>query len=319
LEGRGLKIPPPEGQAERRRWWLLRLLPLLVCASSLGTDLSRGQVDVLMLAAIALGLYLATKGGDFKAGLCLAFAGAIKLFPFTLLLYPVWRRQWRMFVGATTGLLVALAILPAVALGPRRTVDLYRVWVTVLATPALGHGTDTSREHELTGMTGTDNQALLAAIHNWTYYHLPREQRPVTAAPRERHCVYAIGLLMLAGICATLGIRRHDSPQELLVIAGLLIGFALVVNPVAHNFYYLLMLPLVAALLDRGLASGVCRVSDWKLLLPVAVFMLTDLLARLPSIGPSLRDLGVPLLSLIYLMWSGAMVLVKRKNSTAGA
>src|ERR1700734_3301241 len=61
LERRCLKTPPPEGQVERRRWWLLRLLPLLVCASSLGTELSRGQMDVLMLTAIALGLYLATK------------------------------------------------------------------------------------------------------------------------------------------------------------------------------------------------------------------------------------------------------------------
>jgi alpha-1,2-mannosyltransferase len=317
LEGRGLKNPPPERQAERRRWWLLRLLPLLICAGSLGTDLSRGQVDILMLAAIALGLYLAAKGKGFKAGLCFSFPAAIKLFPVTLLFFPVWRRRWRMFAGATAGLLMALVILPAVALGPKRTIDLYRVWFTVLASPALGHGTDTSRERELTGMTGTDNQSLLAAIHNWRYYSLPRGQRPETAAPWERHCVDVIGALMLAGMVSTFGIRRNDSCTELLIIAGLLIGLALVVNPVAHNFYYLLMLPLVAALLDQGLSQEAGRVTNWKLLLPVFVFMMIDFMTRMPAIGPVMRDLGAPLLSLIYLMWGGAMVLSRRKDSAA--
>jgi hypothetical protein len=303
LEGRNLKDPPPERQPERRRWWLLRLLPLLVCAGSLGTDLSRGQVDVLMLAAIALGIYLAAKGDGFKAGLCFAFPGAIKLFPFTLLLYPAWRRQRRMIAGVTTGLLVVLVIIPGVVSGPKRTVELYQVWVQVLAGPALGHGTDTSRQRELTGMNYTDNQSLLAAIHNWKYHNLPRVQRPAEAAPWERHCVYAIGVLMLAGICATMGFRRHDSRRELLIITGLLIGFALVVNPVAHNFYYLLMLPLIAALLDQGLPLEPGRAADWKLLLPIFVFVLIDFMGAMPVLGPFLKDLGLPLLSLIYLMW----------------
>src|SRR5471030_2512999 len=107
-----------------------------------------------------------------------------------------------MIAGVTTGLLVVLVIIPGVVSGPKRTVELYQVWVQVLAGPALGHGTDTSRQRELTGMNYTDNQSLLAAIHNWKYHNLPRVQRPAKAAPWERHCVYAIGLLMLAWICA---------------------------------------------------------------------------------------------------------------------
>lgn len=303
--------PPPVGLRERRRWWWLRTLPLLVCAGSLGTDLSRGQVDVVMLAAMAFALYLAAAGRQFKAGFWLSLPATIKLFPVLLIIHPIWRRSWRMVAGAIAGLVLALAILPAAVLGPTRTTDLYRVWIQVLAKPALGQGTDTSRIQELTGMAGTDNQSLLAFIHNWRYHDLPRSQRPQQAPPVERYTAYAIGAVILFGVVLAMGFRRPDSPRDLLIIAGLLIGAALVVNPVAHNYYFLLLLPLVAALLDYGLADPAGLASDPKTLLVVAVFTVIDLVARFPVIGPWLRDCGLPLLSVVGIMWMGAMVLRK--------
>jgi hypothetical protein len=312
LERRSLRDGPPAEPRERRRWWWLRTLPLLVCAGSLGTDLSRGQVDVLMLAAMAFGIYLAAAGRDFKAGFWLSLPATVKLFPVLLIIYPVWRRRWRMIAGVVAGMILALAILPAVALGPSRTIELYRVWFQVLAKPALGKGADTSRARELTGMAGTDNQSVLAFIHNWRYHNVPRPQRPPQAPPVERYFAYAIGALLLLGVVLAMGARRPDSPRDLLIIAGLLIGVALVVNPVSHNYYFLLLLPLVAGLLDRGLEDTAGRGADLKTLLVVAVFMLTDMVARLPAIGPWLRDFGLPLLSLVGMMAAGAMALRKQ-------
>jgi len=88
-----------------------------------------------------------------------------------------------------------------------------------------------------------------------------------------------------------------------------------VVSPIVHNFYHLLMLPLIAALLDQGLAREPGGATDWKLLLPVFVFVTIDFMAAIPGIGPLLRDLGAPLLSLVYLMWAGATVLNKAKHN----
>ena len=317
LEGFGLREPPPIEPGQRRRWWALRTLPLLVCVASLGTDLSRGQVDVAMLASIAFGLYLATSSREFKAGICLSFPATVKLFPPLLLLYPIWRRRWWMTIGVLAGLILALVIIPGVALGPKRTAELYRLWVQVLARPALGQGFDTSRARELTAMGATDNQSLLAFIHNWRYHGLPRNQRPPEAAPGDRYAVYVIGALMLLGIGAVSGVRRRDKPHELLIIAGLLIGLTFVVSPIVHNYYYLVLLPLVAALLERGLGDGSSRLKDTKLLVVLVIFMATDILARLPVIGSHLRDLGVPLLSMIGMMWAGAMALLKGDGSAA--
>jgi alpha-1,2-mannosyltransferase len=310
LDGTTLRTPLPLEQKARRRWWALRWWPLLICAGSVGTELSRGQVDVLMLAAIALGLYMAAARKEIKAGLLFAFPATVKLVPPFLLLYPIWRRRWRMAAGVVLGLVLALLVLPAAAMGPRRTSELYREWVEVLAKPALGHGTDTSRARELTGMGSTDNQSLLAFIHNWRYHSLPHRERPVEAAPSERYEAYVAGALMLVGILLAAGTRRHDSSRELVLTNGLLVALSLVVSPIVHNFYYLLMMPLVTVLLERGL-GGETRTLNWSWLSPLLIFMVIDLAARLPGIGPWLRDAGFPCLSLVYVMGSAAVALVK--------
>ncbi|MDR3458319.1 MAG: glycosyltransferase family 87 protein [Verrucomicrobiae bacterium] len=309
LEGAKLHTPPPEDALARRRWWWRRLLPLAVCAGSLATDLSRGQADILMLTAIALGVYLISTRANFKAGLCFAFPATVKLFPPLLLAYPFIRRQWNMALGVVAGLFILLAVLPLATLGPKRTTELYQCWIEVLAKPALGHGTDTSRLRELTGMGSTDNQSLLATLHNWTHHSLPRDQRPAEAAPWERNTVYAVGALMIIATLCVTGFRRTDSPHELLAITGLLVGIALVASPIVHNFYYLLMLPLVSVLIDLGLPQGNQSKMNWKLLLPVVVFMLGDLLARLPGIGRMLRDNGVTTVSLLWLLAAGTVFL----------
>jgi len=316
LEGSGLKDPPPDEQRPRRRWWLLRTLPLLVCAGSLGTDLSRGQVDVLMLAAMSFAIYLAAAGREGTAGFWLSLSAAVKLFPVLLLIYPVWQQRWRMMIGAVAGIVLAIAIVPGVALGPTQSIQLYRSWVRVLAKPALGLGADTSRTRELTGMSGTDNQSLLSFIHNWRYHDLPRSQRPTVAPSVERYTAYAIGALILLGVILAIGTQRRDAPRHLLISTGLLMGVALIVNPVSHNEYFLLLLPLVTGLLDRGLQAPARPgfVPDGKAFFIVMAFMLTDLAARLPGIGPWLRELGVPLLSLTAMMAVGAMALRRQSQ-----
>ena len=314
LDGSKLSQPPASDAGGRRRWWWLRTLPLLICAGSLGTDLSRGQVDVLMLAAIAGGLYLINRRRDFAGGICLSFPATVKLFPPFLLLYPFWRRRWLMSLGVVSGLILALAIIPAIALGPKHTLELYGNWVDVLAKPALGQGTDTSRAKELTGMTATDNQSLLAFIHNWKYLRLPRAERPPEAAQIERYTVYGIGTLMLIGTGIASGIRREDKPQDLLIIAGILIGLAFVVSPIVHNYYYLELLPLVTALVNLCLAEETPVKA--KLRGVLLIFMLSDMLARLPGIGNHLRDVGVPLLSMVTMMGAGAWVLLRNDGSS---
>jgi hypothetical protein len=115
---------------------------------------------------------------------------------------------------------------------------------------------------------------------------------------------------MLVGILLAAGTRRHDSSRELVLTNGLLVALSLVVSPIVHNFYYLLMLPLVAVLFERGL-GGETWTLDWSWLSPLLIFMVIDLAARLPGIGPWLRDAGLPFLSLVSVMAAAAVALVR--------
>jgi hypothetical protein len=272
-----------------------------------------------MLAAIALGLYLATSQREFASGFCLAFPATVKLFPALVLLYPLWRRRWRMSAGVFAGLIFFLALLPAAVLGPRKTVELYQTLSRVLVKPALGHGDDKTRSNELTAMNNTDNQSLLAGIHNWTHHDLPRRKRPEDASPLARRAVYATGIVLLAGVAWAMRFRRTDSPLDLLLSTGLLLGASLVISPVAHNYYYLLMLPLIAALVDYGMPTNPVGAWQMRIMVPLAVFMAIDFVARLPVAGEVLRDWGAPLLSLILIMATGAVVLLRPSKNAAKA
>ena len=317
LDGTNFGAPPPLETAARRRWWLMRTLPLLACAGSLITDLSRGQSDILMLAAISLGLYFAARAREFSSGLLLAIPAAIKLFPVLLLIYPFWRRRWKMILGGFGGLVLFFIVIPVAALGPQRTVDVYGKWIEVLAKPGLGIGTDTSRGRELTYMNGTDNQSLLAFFHNWRYHDLRRDKRPPKALPSDRLAVYVIGAVMLLSVAFITGFRRTDAPRDLLFVSGLFIGLALVVSPVVHNYYYLLLLPVITALLDRSLESGLRRTAVFGLASVSIAFTLIDILARMPSIGHWLRDVGAPLLSVIALLSAASFVMLRPAAAAA--
>lgn len=308
LRATSWRAPPPLDPGQRRNWWWLRLAPFGLCLVSIGTDLSRGQVDLLMLFAISAALYLAVRRRDWLAGVVAFQPAAIKLFPPFILLLPLWWRRWRFAAGMLLGLILALAVVPIAALGPVRTVEAYHTWFDVLARPSLGGANDTSRAAELTNINATDNQSLLAFVHNWSFRQLPRQQRPLQASPNARVTVYCVGGLMLLGLASAFGLRRRESPRELLLMTGILIGMSFVVSPVVHNYYYLMIMPLLSGAVDSLLESR--RLAEKRLILAgLLIFMATDILARLPAIGPALRDLGAPLLSLMLLMAIGAVLL----------
>jgi len=309
LERRKWTAGPPIEIGRRRRWWALRGIPPLACVASIDTDLSRGQTDLVMLAGIAIALYLAFRNRKISAGIFLALPAAIKLFPAVLLAYAAWRRSGRMMVGYILGLSLLFAVLPLATFGFSRTIELYRTWANVVVKPGLGHRSEATRAEELS-MTTMDNQSLLAVIHNWRHYDLPRDQRPFEAAAPARLATYFISLLTIISI-GIISLRRlESSPRNDLILVGLLMGWSFIVAPVARNAYFLLLLPLLAALVDYKLPKLIYNFRDLRLSTAVVVFMVIDLVVRVPGFGGWLRDLGLPLLSVVCLMAAGAVVLL---------
>ena len=82
------------------RWWALRMIPVLVCLPSIGRTLSRGQTNLTVLMLFCGMAALIFYRRAWLAGALLGIAASIKLFPGYMILYPVWRRNWRCVAGA---------------------------------------------------------------------------------------------------------------------------------------------------------------------------------------------------------------------------
>ncbi|MFL5243237.1 MAG: glycosyltransferase family 87 protein [Gemmataceae bacterium] len=291
-----------------RRWWALRVLPVLACLPPIGSDLVRGQANLLLLAALCGLMAGLIRGQPWRAGFCLAGAICLKVFPAFLLVYPLWRRDYRCLAGCALGLLLGLALIPAAVFGPVRAWDSYRTFVRVTLAPGLGEHADESRSAELTGVTSTDTQAFLAVIHNTTFPN--RESRPMWVAPWVRACHWILGGVLTGITLLMAGRRKSAASPETVLTLGSLVLLMILLSPVCHMHYFLLALPVIMGLIsvywDR---HGFSRLGAGLSLL-LAVNLIGNILPRLPGLE-ILRDFGMVTYATL-LVWFGAVFAIRK-------
>ncbi len=296
--------------AGSRGWWALRLVPILACLIPLGHTLSRGQVNLLLLALFAAFLADLLNRRQFRAGLWLATAICVKIIPAYLLLLPLWRRDGRCLAGCAAGLVLGLVLIPVLILGPRRTVDCYREMTRTVLLPGLGNGMDTSRDTELTNQTATEGQSILTVLHNTMNYDLAT--RPHKASPTVRLLSYMIGGMLTLTAFGVFGWRRREDGIDIVLFFGLLVLNMLLISPVCHLHYYSLLVPLVTALVanrwqkHEGLSLGPWL---WALLIvnTVGIF-----LPQLPDMS-IFRDCGSAMYTSLLVWLTGVAVLWQRQ------
>jgi hypothetical protein len=298
-----------------RRWWALRLIPILTCLTPISHTLMRGQVNLLLLALVCAMTAALMRRQSWRAGIYLAGAICLKVIPAFLLLIPLWRRDRRCLAGCALGLVVGLGIIPAMAFGVPRTLSYYREYDEKLLRPGIGTGTDQSRAKELIEMTANDSQSILAALHNTIYRD--RYQRPPHPSETLRWLSYLICALMTAGTLLAAGWRRQLTGTGTVLLVGGLVLNMLLLSPVCHLHYFCLALPLVMGLV----ATRWDRVEDprlglcWTLLMHV--YLAANVLPNLPGLEV-LRDLGLAMYAALLLWLVGcAMLLLQRRRTTA--
>jgi hypothetical protein len=270
----------------------------------------RGQVNLLLLALFAGFLADLLRGRRGRAGLWLAGAICLKIIPAYLLLLPLWRRDGRCLAGCAAGLVIGLAIIPLMCLGPACTVECYREMTHAVLLPGLGGGADESRAEELTNQTATEGQSILTAMHNTLYYH--STTRPPRASPTVRLVSHLLGGLLTLTTLWAVGWRRREEGLDIVLFFGLLVLNMLLISPVCHLHYFSLALPLVMALLAErwqrreGLSPG------WGLLALLGTFTIANLLPNLPNMN-LLRDCGSAMYGSLAL-WLTGIVLLRRRS-----
>lgn len=295
-----------------RRWWGLRVWPLLACLPPIGGSLVRGQVTLLLLALVCCYLAATLRGRRLTAGLWLAAAICLKIIPALLLVVPLVRRDGRCLAGCAVGLVAGLFVVPAAAMGPTRTIACYRQFAAILLGPALGVGDNRQLSRELIEVTATDSQSFLAAIHNTT--HLNRWKRPGDAAPAVRRAHWLLGAGMLLLTLWAFHRRGLPEAQHTTLFVGALTLNMVLTSPVCHLHYFALAMPLVMGLLAAwGSHSGY---PSWRLACLLVVNAAANGLPMLPG-RDVLRDVCLAMYAAV-LLWAMACVAARRAPAAPG-
>jgi hypothetical protein len=290
-----------------RRWWALRVIPVVVCLPAIGQTLSRGQVNLLLLAILCGMAAAAIRGRSFRAGLWLAGAVCLKIIPGFLLLYPLWRRDGKWLAGWAVGMLVGYVAVPAAVLGPQRAWEYHHILVAKVLGPGVGRGGDHTLDDEIMKMTRNDSQSFMAAIHN--AIHPDRWTRPEFPTKAVRIIALALGILMMVLTLAAAGWRTRHGPAGEVQFLGALVIVMLLSSPICHQHYFCMSIPLVMGLAHR---SGL---SERAL---AAVFTFDLLVCSLPILPPLeiLRDVGSSMYGNLALWGVGVGALWRAPGRT---
>jgi hypothetical protein len=301
----------------RRRWWALRLIPMLACLPPIGHTLMRGQANLLLLALICGMIAGLMHGRSLIAGLCLAGAICLKIFPAFLLLVPLWRRDWRCLGGCTLGLIAGLILIPLTALGPRGFVTEYRQLGIVLVGPALGLGEDKSRAEELIEVNATDNQSIQTTLHNTLYFD--RDTRPKVAEPWERYTTWFIGGTFTLLTLAAAYRRRTDNGLSVALLVGAMTLVMMWLSPVCHSHYFVLSVPLIMTLLARSWERRPQVLNRFAALsIGMFVLIVVQIIGYTIPLIQATRDLGFSLYTSLPL-WLLACVALLHQDKNAAA
>jgi len=306
--------PDPQVREQRafsRRWWALRVVPVLVCLLPVGHSLMRGQVNLLLLALLC-GMAAATlRGRSLLEGGCLAGAICLKVIPAFLLLFPLWRRDGRCLAGCAFGLMVGGALIPTLAFGPTRTVQYYQKYAHVLLGPALGVGQDQSRAKEMIETTANDSQSLQAALHN--SLHPIRAERPAKPSALVRWLPRIVGGILTLLALAAAGRHKSDSGPNVALLLGALVINMLLLSPICHMHYFSLCVVVIMGLVSARSASY-----DSGLGLGLTFIFAVNILCYIPPNIPGwliLRDWAIMLYPTLILWTVGVVTLWKRSRA----
>ncbi|MBX3394951.1 MAG: DUF2029 domain-containing protein [Phycisphaerae bacterium] len=104
------------------------------------SDISHGNLNIFMMAWLAIAWGLFVRRFDFCAGLFLALAVVTKLTPALALVYFAYKRQWRVLIGAAVGMGMFFIVIPGLILGFEKNWHYLKSWFDMLVAPFALHG-----------------------------------------------------------------------------------------------------------------------------------------------------------------------------------
>ena len=297
-----------------RGWWMLRIIPLLVCLPYLGHALVIGQVNVLWMALTCWMAAALLRGRSFRAGFWLSAAICLKVIPAFLILFPLWKRDGRFLGGAMSGLIIGLVIIPVAFLGADRAWQTGQRWTEVMLLPAMGIGDNHTRDEELLGTWSTHNQAFAQILHKTI--HIQSDPRPERISPWVQVSGLLLGVILTALTLLAYGTRPSGKPiDDVLCLCALCVNM-LSLSPAGHPHYLLLLVPLVMALLARSWEFTAFVWAGPRLFVYLILGPIASAAPLIVQNEGICYDLGFPMLSAL-LFWSAACFEIRKSRLSA--
>jgi hypothetical protein len=197
-----------------------------------------GQSNDFQLLGLAAGLALLRRGRPVAAGLVLAPASMVKLFPGIVAIFLAARREWRALGGLAAGCAaIVLASLPAVG------IEGWRGWLVYLPT------------HNAVDSTFVRNQSIAGALARLLTENA--DAPPIALAPGAVRPL-RIALEALAATLALVALIRPATRREprYAVQFGTMLVLAVLITPKAWEHYGIFLLPAFLGILGAAEAGA---------------------------------------------------------------
>ena len=258
------------------RWpWVALTLAVIGASHLIRNDLYHGQVNLLLVFLITLGLWLHAKGHPIAAGLIIGVPLVVKPFLGIVLIYFLWRRQWKtaFTIGLTSATLLVVSFIPP---------------YISLGLPGVLHWLETSAYYSSHAIAARpDNYSwngILLRLFSANYFTTPWVESDLLyrAISLGALALFA-GLFGLAVPGRRAATRSPIGPAPLMLAeVGLLIGLTMTLGPMTEQDHLLMLTPGLAGVLliayqsyqsqsaQRGawLAAAVAWVVFYMLLFP---------------------------------------------------
>ena len=216
--------------------YLLYALPLLSLCVLLVSGVMRCQASAFMFCLIIAAFYFNFNNKPVYAGLSLAGAILIKVFPATLMIYFFIRKKWNMLAATVIGLFLFSFVLPSLVWGWQQNIDNILGWIDVVGHPTLASNAVRAQispiYEQLLDTTKARNQSLESLF---LAIDIP--------CHLVNYFVATTGLFMLAMMW--FGATKVKNYFDELMLCSAFIVWALLITPISETHYFgALILPI---------------------------------------------------------------------------
>ena len=249
-------------------------LPALLVAVFAIDNLFLGQTNILVMALVYLSLLALSRDREWLAGLPLAGAIAVKVFPAPMIAYFAYRLRIKAVAATVFFCLLLMLVAPAPVRGLGRNYQETRAWWQRVVEPYLSRGTAGDwGQHAL----DFGNQSLQAVAHRY----LTRVNAYVVARNPAKalyvnfldlnpeavnRVVLVVFALLGASFAAACGLRRPTDGLQQAMECSLVVILLLLVSALSWTYFFvMLLLPVATAVRLLAGRRSLRPVTAWML------------------------------------------------------